>query len=146
MADENINLKSIAEELLGIPYEHNGRDKEGLDCWGLVYLFFKKLGVELPTGDGKYISDEWYKIEPERYEKELAGLGEEVGHFKHLQPLDIPYFRLYQDVVTHTGVMLDDTHFIHVLIDKEVRIDTMKRRFWRAKYAGARRLNNIKIF
>jgi len=42
--------------------------------------------------------------------------------------------------VTHTGVMLDDRHFLHVLIDKEVSVDSFERRFWRAKYAGARRL------
>ena len=54
---------------------------------------------------------------------------------------DIPYFILYKNVITHTAVMLDNVHFMHVLIDKKVTIDTMKRRFWRAKYRGARRID-----
>ena len=33
-------IDRTVESLLGIPYQHNGRDEEGLDCWGLVYLFF----------------------------------------------------------------------------------------------------------
>ena len=134
------DLKKIASELEGIPYHHNGRTREGVDCWGLVCLFFNRLGIELPEDDGSFISRDWYKRDPERYLRELSSLGTEVGHYKNLRPLDIPYFRLYKDVVTHTSVMLDNTSFIHVLINKEVSVDTMKKRYWRRKYEGARRL------
>ncbi len=133
-------IKKVCDEMLGIPYKHNGRDENGVDCWGVVYLFFRKLNIELPVGDGYTIGDDWYKKEPGRYERGLKTLGEEIGHYRNLQQLDIPYFRLYYDVVTHTGVMINDYQFIHVLIDKEVSIGTMQRRFWRKKYAGAIRL------
>ena len=131
----------VKDKLLGIPYVHNGRSHDGVDCLGLIYLFFKELGVELPIDDNKgYISDDWYKVEPERYVNGLKSIGEEVGHYRNIQILDLPYFRLYKNVVTHTGVMLDSRHFLHVLIDKKVTVDSFDRRFWRAKYAGARRL------
>ncbi|MFP4017195.1 MAG: C40 family peptidase [Halanaerobiales bacterium] len=131
----------IKDRLSGIPYLHNGRSYDGVDCLGLIYLFFKEMGVELPIDDKKgYIPDDWYLVEPDRYIKGLRDIGEEVGHFSDLQILDVPYFRLYKNVVTHTAVMLDDRHFLHVLIDKEVSVDSFQRRFWRAKYAGARRL------
>lgn len=138
---DSSDLLEIAKKLEGIPYEHNGRNYEGVDCWGVVYLFFKEIGIEFPLDDGDYISDEWYKKDPGRYERSLQTLGEEVGHYKNLLPLDIPYYNLYRDVITHTSVMLDKIHFIHVLIDKEVAIDTMKRRYWRKKYKGARRID-----
>lgn len=140
---EEKNLRSIIEGLIGIPYQHNGRDYQGVDCWGLVYLLLQELGIEVPVDDGKEIPDDWYLKEPDRYIKGLKTLGKEVGHFNNLQPLDLPYFRLYRNVITHSGVMLDNTNFIHVLIGKEVRMDTMGKRFWRSKYAGAIRL---KIF
>ncbi|MFW5980614.1 MAG: C40 family peptidase [Halanaerobiaceae bacterium] len=133
-------LFEVAEKLEGIPYEHNGRNYEGVDCWGVVYLFFEELGIHLPVDDGKFISDKWYKEKPQRYLNSLKKLGKEVGHYKNLYPLDIPYFNLYRNVITHTSVMLDDRHFVHVLIDKEVTIDSMERRFWRKKYKGARRI------
>lgn len=135
------DLFKIAEKLKGIPYEHNGRSFEGVDCWGAVYLFFKELGIKLPIDDGEFISGTWYKEDPRRYARALDEFGSEVGHYKNLQSLDIPYFILYKNVITHTAVMLDNVHFMHVLIDKKVTIDTMKRRFWRAKYRGARRID-----
>lgn len=133
-------IKKIARDLQGIPYLHNGRTEKGVDCWGLVRLFFARLQVELPEDDGSFIEKDWYKRDPDRYLRELCNLGEEVGHYKNMRPLDIPYFRLYKNVVTHTSVMLDRISFIHVLINKEVSIDTMKKRYWRRKYEGARRL------
>lgn len=131
----------IKDRLIDIPYRHNGRSYDGVDCLGLIYLFFKELGVELPIDDNRgYIGDDWYKTEPERYIEGLKSIGVEIGHFRNLQILDIPYFTLYRNVVTHTGVMLDDRHFLHILTDKKVRVDSFERRFWRAKYVGGRRL------
>lgn len=135
-------IEEVVEQLVGIPYKHNGRSKEGVDCWGVVYLFFKGLGVEIPLDDGEYISLEWYKKDPGRYRRALQSLGEEVGHYRNLKLLDIPYFRLYRNVVTHTGILVDEEHFLHVLIDKEVSLGRINRRFWRRKYAGGIRIDH----
>ncbi|MFW6237664.1 MAG: C40 family peptidase [Halanaerobiales bacterium] len=139
-------IEEIVERLVGIPYKHNGRSTEGVDCWGVVYLFFSELGIELPLDDGGHISQEWYKKDPGRYRRALQSLGEDVGHYRNLQLLDIPYFRLYRNVVTHTGVMVDEGYFLHVLIDKEVSVGRISRRFWRKKYSGAVRINHGIVF
>ena len=135
------DIEGIIGKLKDIPYQHNGRSMRGVDCWGLIYLFFKELGIRLPISDGSFAPDDWYKKQPERYGNALKTLGEEVGHYRNLKPLDIPYFRLYRDVITHSGVMLDRQFFLHVLIDKKVRVDSFNRLFWRAKYAGAIRVD-----
>ena len=37
---------------IGIPYLELGRDREALDCWGLVYHFYNdELGITLPLFD-----------------------------------------------------------------------------------------------
>lgn len=136
-------IEKTAESLLGIPYKHNGRSEKGLDCWGLVYLFFKRLGHQLPEGDGMPVEDDWYKLDPTRYQRELYKLGNEIGHFKKLKKFDIPYFSLYRDVITHSGVMLDQMRFIHVLNNRTVEISSFQKRFWRKKYRGGIRLKNI---
>ena len=42
-------MKHWAHDLIGVPFLDNGRDTDGLDCWGLVKLVHKRLyGWELP--------------------------------------------------------------------------------------------------
>ncbi|MFW5855734.1 MAG: C40 family peptidase [Bacillota bacterium] len=129
-------IMEVAESLLGIPYELNGRDENGLDCWGLVYMFFKQLGIKLPEDDGGFVDENWYKKDPDRYKRGLSTLGREVGDCHNLKVLDIPYFTLYREVVTHSGVMVNDEEFIHVLNGRKVEFASMKKRLWRRKYAG----------
>ena len=133
-------VDKVAESLLGIPYLHNGRSKEGLDCWGLVYVFFNKLGYKLPEGDGMPVEENWYKLDPARYYRELHKLGNEVGNYRKLLRFDIPYFSLYKNVITHSGVMLDNIRFLHVLNGRSVEISSFQKRFWRKKYKGGIRL------
>ena len=41
---------------LGIPYKHRGRDFNGVDCYGLLVLFFKtEFNIDLP--------DFWYEVD-----------------------------------------------------------------------------------
>ncbi|MDI3548324.1 MAG: putative lipoprotein NlpC [Halanaerobiales bacterium] len=137
-----IKMEKVIDRLLGIPYKHNGRSYRGVDCWGLIYLFFGELGINLPADDGAYIPEDWYLKEPGRYIRGLRTLGDEVGHYEQLQVLDLPYFCLFRNVITHSGVMIDNENFIHVLRDKEVSIDSMRKRYWKRKYAGAIRLRD----
>lgn len=38
-----------------LPWRTAGRARDGLDCWGLVWLVYREmLGIELPSGAGLY--------------------------------------------------------------------------------------------
>ena len=38
------------EPFIGLPYQDMGRDYNGVDCWGLVYLVYRDvLGITIPT-------------------------------------------------------------------------------------------------
>lgn len=41
-------------KFIGIPYKLHGRDFNGCDCYGLVYLYFSEHGYTLPKYDFSY--------------------------------------------------------------------------------------------
>jgi|AMWB02.1.fsa_nt_gi cell wall-associated NlpC family hydrolase len=100
-----MDLESSIRDLVGTKYKAHGRTKqEGLDCYGLVLLIGKRLGIELPESlylarwdkrHGLFEDNKQWFI---RVEKPQAG--------------DLITFSINKYVV-HVGVMLDHYRFIH---------------------------------
>jgi len=119
------------ENLIGIPYKERGRDKSGLDCFGLVVLFYKEiLGIDLPDYTG--YSGKWYK-EGRRV------LTDKLNEFKKLWssveldkilPNDIISFRLGASIANHCAVYLGDGRMIHCYEDTPVVIEKLFRPYW----------------
>ena len=58
-------LRNIAQGLIGIPFQHCGRDSsKGLDCLGLVLEFYRRLGFSLSDPIGTY-REEWWRDDPD---------------------------------------------------------------------------------
>lgn len=52
-------MPSWVAEYVGIPFATYGRDRSGIDCWGLFALVWKeKLGRELPPYDGAHFHED----------------------------------------------------------------------------------------
>ena len=132
-----MNTQGAIGKYIGIPYRHNGRDLSGVDCLGLIAMFYKDLGIALIDGDGAPIAEDWYVHDPERYERGLESVGVEADG--ELQPLDLVYFELGDGVVRHAGIMVSKTHFIHVREGRRVDVSRY-RGFWRKHHVGTRRL------
>src|SRR5687767_9653450 len=48
-------LERFAQSVIGTPFVAKGRDRVGLDCWGVIVLAYRELlGVELPGYESDY--------------------------------------------------------------------------------------------
>jgi cell wall-associated NlpC family hydrolase len=107
-------VKAWTDDYLGIPFKANGRDRSGLDCWGLVWLIYKERhGVELPRFD------------------QYAGV-DDVGGIDALAPeclsLWTPATEMVEGVVgyfklpagrTHVGLYLPEDLLLHADVGPE---------------------------
>jgi len=114
-------------DFIGIPYKHLGRDESGLDCWGLVLLFYKKIkNIELPDYT-EYIRD-WHDAGENTLQEQLdtfAGLWDKVDSInKH----DIVIFKdKNSGIERHCAVYLGDDKILHCYHGMSVVIDRLSK-------------------
>lgn len=102
------------ESYLGIPYKFKGRDRQGIDCLGLVWLYLKEKGISIPDHDGMPMEK---MAQPDYLERALRALDQIGQRVDEPQADDIVVMRL-PGGYTHMGVMVDNRHMLHVLIDR----------------------------
>ncbi len=108
MSINNNLAERIAEMFLGVPYKHRGRDFSGLDCLGLVLLFYSKFGLKFP--DYEY-SEEWKKNGEGKFLEEIPKFFIKVNKPKSL---DLVVFKNCFGQAVHIGVMINRFgRFIH---------------------------------
>lgn len=128
-------MKNSIKKWLGVQYKHNGRSTDGIDCLGLVALFLRENGINIPDRDGRTIKKNWYESNPRRYVEGLSNYGKKIDSIDDLQPLDIICFRIDGEHITHSGVVIEGNKFIHILDERKVSVDRLNHRFWRKKFA-----------
>ena len=104
-------IYDVAGEIVGTPFKWEGRNKDGLDCVGVVFLFFEKLGIKIHNTDGEHYKEGWWKENPQRFIREVLLAGEIIDINK-IQPLDILCFEI-GGVMKHIGVYLEYGKFLH---------------------------------
>ena len=125
---------------IGIPFKVKGRDFNGVDCWGLVYLWYKhELGIELQRYDDLYsdLTKDKDKIS-KHIESEKEILFNKVESY---QPGDIFLFRI-KGVEFHVGVYFGNNFFLHAIKNANScmeRLNNNQGRNWNPKLVGAYR-------
>lgn len=116
------------DRLIGLPYKSNGRTLEGVDCWGLVYLFH---GGKIPSyvdtytdaEDGGQISSsiltnkkEWEKVETPDY-----------GDVVVINIKGLP---------VHCGIYLDNNRILHTLAGHDSVVESLNSPKWASRIEG----------
>jgi len=114
---------------IGIPFKPHGRDRDGLDCWGLLRLiYYEELGIDLPSYIANYSSTE-DQHELSRLIREEMGPWFEIPMTKEL-PLDAVLLRLKGEPM-HLGIVARGGFMIHVMKG----INTCLERYWSPVWA-----------
>ena len=127
--DQVKDVITEARSYLGVPYKWGGLTRQGLDCSGLVYRSFEKVGVVVPrTTEG------------------LAEAGKRIK-LKKVQPGDLLFFALSEKPgkISHVGIVTEKKNgrmpvFIHASTSKGVIETTLELTYYRKALKGVKRL------
>jgi cell wall-associated NlpC family hydrolase len=102
------------EDFTGIPFSFKGRDKRGVDCLGLVWLYLRSKGIHLPDTDGLPMEQD---LQSDYLDRAIAALSRVCEAVAYPEEDDIILMKL-PGGYTHLGVMVDDARMLHVLKDR----------------------------
>ncbi|CAN2532525.1 hypothetical+protein [Methylocapsa aurea] len=105
-------MTAWSNDYVGLPWRARGRDRAGLDCWGLVRLvYWERVGLSLPAYSESYATAE------ERAEISSVISGERAsGDWREVdEPLvyDVALFRI-GGLESHVGVIVGPGLMLHV--------------------------------
>jgi len=107
----------------GVPYRYAGMTTRGMDCSGLVARVLGLHGIEAPHNSRA------------QYE-----LGRPVP-VDELQAGDLVFFHTTRPGISHVGIYIGDSQFIHASSGGgRVRIDRLDRGYYHSRLVGARRV------
>ncbi len=121
-ADE---LIGNAMGLLGVSYRFGGSSaSSGFDCSGFMqHIFRKTMQINLP-----------------RTSAEQAKMGVAVSR-SELQPGDMVFFSTSRGRISHVGLYIGNSRFIHApRTGKSIEITSLGNKYWNSKYVTARRV------
>lgn len=122
----------IYDKYIGLPYLANGRTEAGVDCWGLVRLFYRdELNIDLPSYTDNYegpndpsiisLMDEYKDV---NWKKQTIP---EVG--------DVCVFNIYGEPC-HVGIYVGEGKFMHSRENRDVVIESLDNPKWSKRIEG----------
>jgi probable lipoprotein NlpC len=120
--DAGVRAVKLAEEFIGTPYRSGGTTTNGVDCSGLTFSVYQRIGIRLP-----------------RTSDEQARAGNHIDR-DHLRAGDLVFFG-HGSSITHVGIYADGGEFIHASTRaRSVRYDRLDNKYFSNRYIGARRV------
>lgn len=111
----------VNTEKYNIPYKSKGRDFDGVDCWGLIFLFYREeLNIYLPSWSAEYENAKHVDYFEPSIRTDLFAKWREVSV---AVPGDVGLIKLGHDF--HVGLCIDPygTKIMHMMNKSGIMID-----------------------
>ncbi len=122
------------ERFVGIPYIPHGRDYDGADCWGILFLYFRDvLGTPIPS-----YSAEMRELEFHRHEISqliVAEKGQQWTEVDMPASGDCVLMRVGRDE-SHVGVFIGGGQMLHSEGPHPSQIERIGDMRWRSRIVG----------
>lgn len=113
-------------EYVGIPFKEGGRDRNGIDCYGLPRLIYKELkNIELYDSDKEKLDGEYFL----KYHHLIYRPWISVSALE-MKPFDLIVFDVWNDSLpSHTGIYIGNNKFIHSMRNLGVVISKLDKQW-----------------
>lgn len=118
-------------DYIGIPFENKGRSLQGADCWGLIWLYYRNNGINLPV-----LSEHYNDYQDSQGISRLVGQ-EKSGWTNVVTPEkgDVVVFNIMGKPV-HVGLCLGAHSFIHAFKGTDSCLESLRGLKWKKRIEG----------
>lgn len=121
-------------QYIGIPFKPKGRDRNGLDCWGLLCLIYQEqFGIELPDYSEEYEEDLDGQVIAGIVEEEISSWTEIPKGQERLG--DGVLLRIEGEPM-HVGMVLRKGMMIHIMRGIDSVTENYRSRIWKRRVLG----------
>jgi lipoprotein Spr len=119
-----LDLYDTVVTWLGTPYRYAGNSEHGIDCSGFVNMLCNRV----------------YGINPGA--RSSTDIYERVDHIdrEDLQEGDLIFFRIHRRRISHVGIYLGNSLFVHASTSRGVIISNLNEPYYKRYFAGAGRI------
>ncbi|MDA9563067.1 NlpC/P60 family protein [Flavobacteriales bacterium] len=120
----NLELMDAVCQWHSVPYLYAGKTIDGIDCSSLVKRIYKDV-----------------------YHIELLGtsstLPNECSSVKRadLEPGDLVFFKIYNNKISHVGIYLGGSKFVHASTKRGVIVSDLTEKYYHSRYAAGGRVS-----
>ena len=119
------------DKYIGLPYQENGRDWQGVDCWGLARLFYKnEFNIDLPSYAEQYAGS----YDPEVLKLVQSNTDNWTGKTLPVYG-DLCLFNIYGEP-RHVGVYIGDNKFLHSREGRDSVVESLQSPQWAKRFEG----------
>lgn len=132
---------------IDIPFKIKGRDKEGVDCWGLVCLIYKDLfGIKLPSFVDEYEDLKDLKHLESLYTKHSANGEGWIRILRGQELIGDIFLMPLVGLRTHVTVCVEMGLMIHITNNINVTVEEYQTSLWKKRYERALIYRHPKVY